>query len=123
MNSFVRIKHSFSFKIDNSPPTISCVTPQIFYADRGITSTLVKWQLPTAFDKTDEHPSIVPRNGPIWGTVLEQGTEIVKYTAVDVDGNESPECLIELRIEGTLYFHICMILIDHIIMVLSQRLQ
>ncbi|XP_060579836.1 uncharacterized protein LOC132736665 isoform X2 [Ruditapes philippinarum] len=94
-----------SLCVDNTPPTISCVTPQIFYADRGITSTLVKWQLPEAFDKTDEHPSIVQTGGPIWGSELERGTEVVTYMAVDVNGNKSPECLIELRIEVVMCVH------------------
>ncbi|XP_060607314.1 sushi, von Willebrand factor type A, EGF and pentraxin domain-containing protein 1-like isoform X2 [Ruditapes philippinarum] len=94
-----------SLCVDNTPPTLSCLTPQIFYADRGKTSTLVKWQLPEAFDKTDEHPSIVQTGGPIWGTELERGTEVVKYTAVDVNGNKSPECLIELRIEVIMCVH------------------
>ncbi|XP_045200864.2 sushi, von Willebrand factor type A, EGF and pentraxin domain-containing protein 1-like isoform X2 [Mercenaria mercenaria] len=84
---------------DGTPPTIACVTPQIFHADRGITSTSVNWQVPTATDRTDANPSIVQTGGPTAGAILEVGSDIVTYKAVDVDGNESPECFIELRVE------------------------
>ncbi|XP_053400734.1 sushi, von Willebrand factor type A, EGF and pentraxin domain-containing protein 1-like [Mercenaria mercenaria] len=84
---------------DGTPPTITCETPQVFYADRGITSTSVNWQVPTAIDKTDASPSIVQTGGPTAGSVLEVGNDIVTYKAIDVDGNESPECFIELRVE------------------------
>ncbi|XP_060607330.1 CUB and sushi domain-containing protein 1-like [Ruditapes philippinarum] len=86
--------------VDDSPPTISCVTPQIFYADRSVTTTSVTWQLPTASDATDDNPTIVQTFGPTMGAVLEVGTEIVKYKAVDEDGSESQECFIQLQVEG-----------------------
>ncbi|XP_060607335.1 sushi repeat-containing protein SRPX-like [Ruditapes philippinarum] len=85
--------------VDDSPPTISCVTPQIFYADRGLTTTSVTWQLPTASDATDDNSSIVQTFGPTIGAVLEVGTEIVKYKAVDEDGSKSQECFIQLQVE------------------------
>jgi hypothetical protein len=68
-----------------------------------VTSTSVNWQLPTASDVTDDNPTIVQTFGPTMGAVLEVGTEIVKYKAVDIDGAESQECFIELRIKG-IYF-------------------
>jgi hypothetical protein len=65
-----------------------------------VTTTSVTWQLPTASDATDDNPSIVQTFGPTMGAVLEMGTEIVKYKAVDEDGSESQECFIQLQVEG-----------------------
>ncbi|XP_053380160.1 sushi, von Willebrand factor type A, EGF and pentraxin domain-containing protein 1-like [Mercenaria mercenaria] len=84
---------------DKTPPTITCITPQTYYAERGRTSTTVKWHVPTAVDDIDPFPTVVKTEGPALGTRLEVGRNIVKYKAVDADGNESPECFIELHVE------------------------
>ena len=89
--------HCFS---DRTGPQISCLTPQIFYADRDANSSFVEWQLPTAVDEIDQNTTIIQTAGQEYGSLFQSGSSIVKYIATDSQGNESPECTIEIRVEG-----------------------
>ena len=85
---------------DVEPPTILCLTPQIFYADRGLlTASSVVWEEPTAYDTVDNNPVIVQTKGVDQGSTLSEGSTYVSYSATDANGNKSPECSIELRVE------------------------
>lgn len=91
--------------IDAEPPTIECLTPQIFYADRGTLTTSVWWEGPTATDTVDQAPTISQIEGPSMGDVLLEGSWYVKYIATDATGNTSPGCIIELRVEAITCSH------------------
>ncbi|KAL4218704.1 calcium ion binding [Mactra antiquata] len=85
--------------IDNSPPTLSCKTPQVFYADRSWHSASVAWEVPIATDRTDPNPRVIKTSGPAMNDILNVGTEYVTYLAIDVDNMVSPECTIELQVK------------------------
>ena len=85
---------------DQTGPQISCLTPQIFYADRDTNSSFVEWQLPTAVDEIDQNTTIIQIDGQEYGSLFQSGSSVVKYIATDSQGNESPECTIEIRVEG-----------------------
>ena len=90
--------------LDVEPPTIECLTPQLFYADKGLlTASSVVWEEPTAYDTVDNNPVIVQTGGPQQNTTLSDETTYVSYIATDEAGNESPECSIELRVERKHY--------------------
>ncbi|KAL4218695.1 Sushi [Mactra antiquata] len=91
--------------IDNSPPTLSCKSPQVFYADRSKHSTSVAWEVPTATDRTDPNPNIVKTSGPSMNDILNVGSEYVTYLAIDVDNMASPECTIELQVKDIICEH------------------
>ena len=88
------------FVLDVEPPTIECLTPQIFYADKGLsTASSVIWEEPKVYDTVDENPVVVQTEGPHQYTTLTEERTYVSYVATDESGNESPECSIELRVE------------------------
>ena len=90
--------------LDVEPPTIECLTLQIFYADKGLlTASSVVWEEPTAYDTVDNNPVIVQTGGPQQNTTLSNETTYVSYIATDEAGNESPECSIELRADRKHY--------------------
>ena len=81
---------------------MTCKTPQIFYADRSSSSVTVEWVLPTVTDTLDTSPTFNQTGGQLRGYVFQVGRSFVMYTAKDNIGNESPECSIEIRVEGKL---------------------
>ena len=108
-----RSQRHFHFHVyvsDDEPPTIECMTPQIFYADKGLlTASSVFWEEPIAHDNFDENPIIKQTKGPNQNTTLSKESTYVSYVAKDTTGNESPECSIELRRKSKL----CLTLIKH----------
>ena len=61
------------------------------------------WQLPTVNDTIDTAPTLEQTEGPAIGSTLELGNVIIKYKASDSAGNKSPECTVELRVEGMVW--------------------
>jgi len=86
---------------DDVPPKLYCKTPQIFYAERGSLSKSVTWEEPTASDNIDPDPKPIQTSGPDQNVLIADGSsEYVTYIATDTEGNESPDCTIELRVEA-----------------------
>jgi hypothetical protein len=88
---------------DDDPPVISCLTPQVFYADRGTFSTSVTWIGPTATDNVDANPSILQTSGPAQESILSEGFHSVTFKVTDSAGNSFPalsECTTVLEIKG-----------------------
>ena len=62
----------------------------------------MEWVLPTVTDNLDASPTFNQTGGQQRGSVFQNGSSSVMYTAKDNVGNESPECIIEIRVEGKL---------------------
>ena len=93
--------------LDVEPPTIECLTPQTFYADKGeLTASSVVWEEPRVYDAVDENPVVEQTRGPQKYATLTEDSTYVSYIATDEAGNKSPECSIELQVERKPYLHV-----------------
>ncbi|XP_060604935.1 sushi-repeat-containing protein SRPX-like [Ruditapes philippinarum] len=96
------VKSSEVSCVDDDSPVISCLTPQVFYADRGTLNTSVTWIGPTATDNVDANPSILQTFGPAPESILSEGFHSVIFKVTDNAGNSFPalsECTIVLEIK------------------------
>ncbi|XP_053380914.1 sushi, von Willebrand factor type A, EGF and pentraxin domain-containing protein 1-like isoform X3 [Mercenaria mercenaria] len=87
---------------DNEPPNIKCLSPQVFYADRGGFTTSVTWEGPTATDNVDPDPVIRKLSNISQGDILPEGDHYVTYEASDEEGNTLPalsKCTITLEVK------------------------
>ncbi|XP_053380916.1 sushi, von Willebrand factor type A, EGF and pentraxin domain-containing protein 1-like [Mercenaria mercenaria] len=87
---------------DNDPPNIKCLSPQIFYADRGGFTTSVTWEEPSATDNVDPDPVIRKLSNISQGDILPEGDHYVTYEASDDEGNTLPalsKCTITLEVK------------------------
>ena len=93
------------FITDDIAPEITCKSPQTFYAARDMTSMSVTWEEPTATDNIDPSPVVSKISGPAQGVTMDVGdSHFIAYEAIDVDDNESPPCVIEVRVESKARF-------------------
>ncbi|XP_053388959.1 sushi, von Willebrand factor type A, EGF and pentraxin domain-containing protein 1-like isoform X2 [Mercenaria mercenaria] len=87
---------------DNEPPKVACLSPQIFYADRGGFTTSVTWEEPSATDNVDPDPVIRKLSNISQGDILPEGDHYVTYEASDDEGNTLPalsKCTITLEVK------------------------
>ncbi|XP_046338241.2 sushi, von Willebrand factor type A, EGF and pentraxin domain-containing protein 1-like [Haliotis rufescens] len=75
--------------LDLKPPLINhCPASKVYVADRGSTSTTVRWVRVTGVDPpTALTPLVVQTEGPPPGSVVGEGRHHVEYKVVDAAGN------------------------------------
>ncbi|XP_060606330.1 sushi, von Willebrand factor type A, EGF and pentraxin domain-containing protein 1-like isoform X2 [Ruditapes philippinarum] len=90
---------------DSDPPTLSnCPSNIMISSDKGDTSAVVTWEVPSASDNQDAtSPSVIQTAGSILpGTRVESGVVYtVKYVAFDSAGNPSEECSFNVQVKTT----------------------
>ncbi|XP_053380920.1 uncharacterized protein LOC128549009 isoform X2 [Mercenaria mercenaria] len=87
---------------DNEAPNIDCLSPQIFYAERGSFTTSVTWEEPSATDNVDPDPVIRKLSNISQGDILPEGDHYATYEAFDDEGNTLPalsKCTITLEVK------------------------
>ncbi|OWF48143.1 Sushi, von Willebrand factor type A, EGF and pentraxin domain-containing protein 1 [Mizuhopecten yessoensis] len=86
---------------ENSDPPliIDCPGTQYAYADRGKTTAVISWKIPTVEDNSGE--SIIPfqTKGQPMGSDFNIGLTEIRYTATDSSGNRSPDCIFFVNVE------------------------
>jgi hypothetical protein len=77
-------------------------------SDKGDTSAVVTWEVPSASDNQDAtSPSVIQTAGSILpGTRVESGVVYtVKYVAFDSAGNPSEECSFNVQVKSESFVH------------------
>lgn len=83
------------------PVFLNCPHNKVAIADRGTTSTSVKWIPPKATDNSGVDPEIVHfGKGP--GDIFSAGEHSIRYRASDKRGNVE-ECNFKITVEGNVW--------------------
>lgn len=88
------------FFIDSQPPILKLCPANIFvFAGKSTLSDPVFWTTPISEDNSGTS-FINQTTGPTNGSRFPVGITEVRYVAVDLEGNVSPECVFFVNVEG-----------------------
>lgn len=85
---------------DNEPPEIiNCPQTIYAYTDKLSQTAVVTWTQPTATDNSGS-VTVSQTRGGISGSNFRLGLTEIRYRATDANGNNSPECIFFVNVEG-----------------------
>ncbi|OWF49853.1 uncharacterized protein LOC110451156 [Mizuhopecten yessoensis] len=85
---------------DSEPPSIlDCPGTQYVYADRGLETAVISWNVPTVTDNSGELITAIQTKGQSLGNKFTIGFMEIRYTATDSSGNKSPDCIFSVRVD------------------------
>ena len=92
---------------DNEPPEIiNCPQTIYAYTEKLSQTAVVTWTQPTATDNSGS-VTVSQTRGGISGSNFRLGLTEIRYRATDANGNNSPECIFFVNVEGMkCHFHL-----------------
>lgn len=95
-----RNNFNFFFILDTEAPEIlNCPQTRYAYTDKMIQTASVTWQTPTATDNSGT-VTVSQTKGAAPGSSFQLGLTEIRYKAIDANGNQSPECIFFVSVEG-----------------------
>lgn len=92
------------FHLDVDPPDIiNCPNTLYAYTEKMSKTANVTWTIPLAMDNSGS--AIVDQiKGPGSGSNFQIGLTEIRYMATDAKGNQSPDCIFFVNVEGIAFY-------------------
>lgn len=82
-----------------APEILNCPQTIYAYTDKMSQTASVTWQTPTATDNSGT-VTVSQTKGAAPGSSFQLGLTEIRYKAIDANGNQSPECIFFVNVEG-----------------------
>lgn len=88
------------FDLDTDPPyIINCPNTIYAYTEKMSKIANVTWKIPSATDNSGS-ATVDQIKGPVLGSNFQIGLTEIRYMATDAKGNQSPDCIFFVNVEG-----------------------